>query len=368
MTVEGVRLESKWIISGREDLTWFIGSSLVSYAVLALMAAGFPLTPLFIIWLAGIDGPHVVATFTRTYFDNTERRRLGLLLWILLPASFIGPLMVRAGAELFFYAGAITWLHYHIAKQHFGFVMLYKVKAKERERADYLLDRWFLLSSLMLPFVRFLLQTVFAPLYASPAVHVIQLVVLAAYVGLAGVFVLRQCRRWKAGHTINAPKLMVMLAIIPLQWITFTYAAGFGYEGIRRAGIVLGLFHSFQYHRLMWFHNHNRYSDPEVEATAGPAAVLAKRFVYYFGAALGLNLLLNLLPAYTVPGPYVNAALWGLAFTHYILDSKIWRVRGDKQLAAALRLNQPATPASSSAASPLPGRTIAGSAVLVPPR
>jgi hypothetical protein len=35
---------------------------------------------------------------------------------------------------------------------------------------------------------------------------------------------------------------------------------------------------------------------------------------------------------------YLAAAVWGVAFTHYVLDSRIWRVRGDKQLAAALRL------------------------------
>jgi len=32
------------------------------------------------------------------------------------------------------------------------------------------------------------------------------------------------------------------------------------------------------------------------------------------------------------------AALWGIAFMHYVLDSKIWRVRGDKELAVALHL------------------------------
>jgi len=36
------RLPARWIISKREDLTWFIGSSLVSYVALGLMAAGFP--------------------------------------------------------------------------------------------------------------------------------------------------------------------------------------------------------------------------------------------------------------------------------------------------------------------------------------
>ena len=35
---------------------------------------------------------------------------------------------------------------------------------------------------------------------------------------------------------------------------------------------------------------------------------------------------------------WLQAALWGFAFTHYVLDSRIWRVRGDKELAAALGL------------------------------
>jgi hypothetical protein len=35
---------------------------------------------------------------------------------------------------------------------------------------------------------------------------------------------------------------------------------------------------------------------------------------------------------------WLQAALWGFAFTHYVLDSRIWRVRGDKELAAALRM------------------------------
>ena len=37
-------------------------------------------------------------------------------------------------------------------------------------------------------------------------------------------------------------------------------------------------------------------------------------------------------------GEAVQCALWGIAFTHYVLDARIWRVRGDKDLAAALHL------------------------------
>jgi hypothetical protein len=328
-------MPGKWIISETEDLTWFIGSSLVSYAALGLMAAGFPVTPLYLVWLLGIDGPHVVATVTRTYFDPGERRRLGPLLWLVVPAMLLGPLMVAARATPLFYMFAISWLHYHIAKQHVGFVMLYKHKAGERDRTDFLLDRWFLLTSLMLPFARFLVNTSFVYLPHLPAVRILDKGLLAVYAVLAAAYVLRQLHRWKSGRPLNWPKLMLVAAIVPLQWVTFGYALTTGEDGITRAGIVLGLFHSFQYHRLLWFHNRNRYGASE---SGGLATTLARRFVYYAGAAVLLNLLLVRLPAHLLPSPYMQAALWGIPFTHYILDSKIWRVRGNKELATALRL------------------------------
>jgi len=331
-------LAANWIISGREDLTWFIGPAIVSYAVLALMAAGFPLTPLYLIWLLGIDGPHVLATVTRTYFDPAERKRLGLWLLVVIPAAMLGPILVAAGAEAFFYIFAISWLHYHIAKQHFGFVMLYKHKARERGRTDYLLDRWFLLTSLMLPFGRFAVRNFFSVLPTLPAVQRLDDLLLVAYAVLTAAYLLRQIQKWKQGEPLNTPKLMLLAAVIPLQWMAFGHATANPSDGLMRAGIVLGLFHSFQYHRLMWFHNRNRYTDPEGETGAGLAAILARRVVYYFGAAVVLNLVLAVAPARFMPSPWVKAAVWGIPFTHYILDSKIWRVRGNKDLAAALRL------------------------------
>ena len=341
-------LAANWIISGREDLTWFIGPALISYAVLALMAAGFPITPLYLIWLLGIDGPHVLATVTRTYCDPAERKRLGRWLWVVIPAAMLGPIMVAAGAESFFYIFAISWLHYHIAKQHFGFVMLYKHKARERDRTDFLLDRWFLLSSLMLPFGRFAVRNFFAVLPTLPAVQVLDGLLLAAYAVLTAAYLIRQGDKWRKRELLNAPKLMLLAAVVPLQWLAFGHAAANPADGLMRAGIVLGLFHSFQYHRLMWFHNRNRYAHDDANAEtgtglaaglgAGLAAILARRVVYYVGAAVLLNLVLAVAPARFMPSPFMKAAVWGIPFTHYILDSKIWRVRGNKDLAAALHL------------------------------
>ncbi len=326
-----------WIISEKQDLTWFIGSSLAGYLALAMMAAGFPLTPLFLVWLIGIDGPHVLATFTRTYFDKVERKRLGPVLWVIVPAMLVGPIAVAAGQESLFYLAAVSWLHFHIAKQHFGFVMLYKHKNRERDRVDYFLDRYFLLASLMLPFARFAIAT--ADIFkGSRVMQAAGDILLVAYLLLLVVFIGRQVQKARAGIPLNAPKLMLFLAVVPLQWLAFGYAATFGFSGIVRAGIVAGLFHSFQYHRLMWFHNQNRYSEPSSESRFGLAATLARRFAYYALAAIALNLVLNVLPAMAFPTTTFKAAVWGLAFTHYCLDARIWRVRGDRELAAALHL------------------------------
>src|SRR5215207_7763350 len=72
----------RWIISARDDLVWFIGSVVTSYALFALYVGGLvPLVPMVAAWAILVDAPHVFATFSRTYFDREERRGRGRLLW-----------------------------------------------------------------------------------------------------------------------------------------------------------------------------------------------------------------------------------------------------------------------------------------------
>ena len=325
---------SRWIISKRQDLTWFIGSSAVSYVALGLMVAGFPILPLQIIWFFGVDGPHVLATVTRTYLDKAERRKLGAYLWVLVPLMAVGPGMAITGHAALFFLLAVCWQHFHIVKQHFGFVMLYKAKNDERDPRDLALDRWFLLASLFVPLALFVTHTqprMSALRPASP-------VCVVAYGALAATWMARQLEKHRASLPMNAPKLALLAAVIPLQWCALLHAAHYGPSGILRAGITLGLFHSFQYHRLMWFHNRNRYSGPDAGARHGIAAPLAAHVARYFALAVGLNILLSFLPSLLFPTDAVQAAVWGIPFMHYCLDARIWKVRSDSELAAALRL------------------------------
>jgi hypothetical protein len=326
---------ARWIISKRDDLTWFIGSSTVSYLVLACLMAGAPLLPFQFLWFFCLDGPHVVATVTRTYCDQEARRRLRLLLWIPLPLLLVGPAMVWMGLATLFLLLAVCWQHFHIVKQHFRFVMLYKAKNGEMGRLDYWLDRWFLVGSLVLPLGIFVSETrgSFELFQSLPWA-------MGAYAALTLAWIGRQVFKWRTGATLNGPKLALIGAVVPLQWFALLHAAQFGPKGILRAAIVLGTFHSFQYHRLLWFHNHNRYSAEGSHSRFGLAANLASSVAVYMAAAAGLNVLLNFLPGllFARHAETVQVVLWGISFTHYCLDARIWDVRGDRELAMALRM------------------------------
>lgn len=323
----------RWIISPREDLTWFIGSALAGYLAIALMWMGFPLLPLQAVWFFAVDGPHVLATVTRTYCDKAERKKLGWFLWLVVPLTLAGPVAAVTGHAGAFFLAAFAWQQFHVVKQHFGFVMIYKAKNREREELDRKLDRWFLLGSLFAPLALFLMKTLdfLNGRWERGAV-------VALWAGMAAVWLTRQAVKLRKGEAMNWPKVALIAAVVPLQWLALGYGARFGVAGSLQAAIPLGLFHGLQYHRLLWFHNRNRYAGPEAAERNGLAAKLASNVAFYLAVAMGLQFLLQFLPQALFPGDVVRAAMWGIPFMHYLLDAKIWRVRGDKELAAALKL------------------------------
>lgn len=306
------------------------------------MWASFPILPLAFLWFFVIDSPHVVATATRTYFDKDERRKLGWLLWIPLPLVLVGPAMAFAGRATIFFTLAFCWQQFHVTKQHFGFIMLYKAKNNEFDSYDRKLDRWFLLASLFVPLAWFVLHLepeLEGWLHSSRAFAWTERTVLAIYALLCTAWLTRQAQKWRAGKEMNWPKVWLLAGVVPLQWMAFLYAAPLGRSGFLQAGIPLGIFHGLQYHRLLWFHNHNKYGAPEAAERNGLAAVLARKSWRYVAAAIVLNLVLEALPQALFPYKAMQAALWGIPFTHYVLDSKIWRVRGNRELADALHMN-----------------------------
>src|SRR6266516_1112681 len=149
----------RWIINAREDLVWFIASVPSSYALLILYVTGaVPLLPMVAAWAILIDAPHVFGTFSRTYFDRSEwHSRKRLLLGSLL-FFVIGPIAVISGLGLVFFFIAALWAYYHLVKQHYGFMVLYKKKNGDLAPLDNALDRLLLMFAFNYPFVAFIAQ------------------------------------------------------------------------------------------------------------------------------------------------------------------------------------------------------------------
>ena len=329
MSAEIVTVSStspNWIISKRDDLLWFIGSTLTGYLAVALIvnAPDRTAAPLAFIWGVLIAGPHFFATATRTYFDSDQRQKLSGLLWAIIPLSILAFVMVWVGGKTILFVFGTLWGTYHVAKQHLGIVMLYKRKNGERDKLDLQIDKRFLLLSLTTPLILFALWVLALPIRPLFILGImLQIVLLLSYLH-------RQFVKFRQGQQMNWPKLMLLSLIVPLHWLAFIAAITNPISGIFIFGIAVNIGHSLQYHRLTWFHNRNRYA-----TRSGLSGFLSRSVVYYYGAAFGVYLLF-LICSRTLGGDEVF--LTGPIFMHYVLDARIWRTRDDPELARALNL------------------------------
>lgn len=363
-------ISARWIINASDDLVWLIGSVVSSYLLLALYVGGIlPLVPMVAAWAILIDAPHVFGTFSRTYFDRVERQNRGRLLWGSLLFFAVGPLMVLAGLGLFFFFLAALWAYYHLVKQHYGFMVLYKKKNNDLAPIDNGLDRLLLLFAFNYPFVAFIARDPEAmervPVALQSGVNGLALILLAGTIVLGIAWLGRQVQRVVICQPLNVPKYLLLAAAIPMHWIVLL--TPMPHKPIAIVAI-LTIYHNLQYHRLIWFHN-QKYTGTANAGTAGvspavrltdlrqkygAAELISRRLLFYlaFGILFGLiyqgprqllgyAVLKNsdgTLGAQSLAMQLGISFLWGYAFIHYYLDSKIWRVRRDPSVGKALNM------------------------------
>jgi uncharacterized membrane protein len=386
-------LSVRWIISARDDLVWLIGSVASSYLLLFLYVKGIlPLVPMVAAWAILIDAPHVFGTFSRTYFDRTERQNRSRLLWGSLLFFAVGPVMVFVGAGLVFFFLAALWAYYHLVKQHYGFMVLYKKKNNDLAPVDNALDRLLLLFAFNYPFVAFIARDPEAmkrvPAALQAGVNGLATILLAGTIVLALAWLGRQVQRLITGEPLDVPKYLLLAAAIPMHWIVLL--TPMPHKPIAIVAI-LTIYHNLQYHRLIWFHNKkytrtftapaamnapaltgtagvpparlvsaNLRPNDSTDKTAAPrdlrqkygaAELISRRLLYYvaFGILFGViyqgprQILgyISLNNGGTEPSFATQLGisfLWGYAFIHYYLDSKIWRVRRDPAVGKALNM------------------------------
>jgi hypothetical protein len=280
--------------------------------------------------------------------------------------------MFYAAMGIIFFFVAALWAYYHLVKQHYGFMVLYKKKNDDLAPIDNALDRLLLLFAFNYPFVAFIANDPEAmkrvPAVLHSGVNGLAKILLIATIVLAVAWLGRQIQRVIAGEPLNVPKYLLLGAAIPMHWVVLL--TPMPHKPIAIVAI-LTIYHNLQYHRLIWFHNKKytgtaaRGSSPTVkEGSAsnatdlrkkyGAAELISRRLLYYiaFGILFGLiyqgpRQILGYLSLKNSNGGVGESTLaiqlgisflWGYAFIHYYLDSKIWRVRRDPSVGKALNM------------------------------
>lgn len=344
-----------WIISRSQDLVWIQGSVLAGCALLLIFLAtpGLdasnytalqPAVLVLLLWGILFDGTHVVATYARTYWAGDAQSAAGLpgsWSWCFLA---LGPaialidhivcepalsLVGQAGTLFgYFLVGAYLWAYYHLIRQHYGFLALYRRKSGDSSGKA---DAVFLWVGCVYPFARFSFSDAYV---ASGLPHVFPLAwfdVMGTILDVSFVLFLTgtallAIRSWGKGQLRLAPKHLFLLIVVAFHILVFSLL-----NNLLTITATLTIFHNLQYHRIVWLYERGRNRVPMGNVYWYLAVGLAFGVLWYGPRTLGVamaqtDLIRNMLLGLG----------WGIAFHHYFVDARIWRVRRTPAVAATL--------------------------------
>jgi hypothetical protein len=292
-----------WIISRREDLLWFHLSVIPSLLLAALFIFGRSELLLLFAWGVLFDGTHVWATYARSYLAHEEDLPPRWTFAIILVGPAIAIFLPNAFPS--FLLAAYLWAYWHLVRQHWGFVALYRRGRPTRLGALLWLGcAW--------PFVRFGLSDHYLAsglpvlLPGSPSLRLaVDLFAIGTLIAIAIVRALDR-RPLKLGP----PHLYVAIAVA-LHLFAFAFV-----HSLLPIMATLTLFHNLEYHRIV-----RHYQERRGRAVHYLFAGLIFGALWYVPRIFGVAL---------APQPWSNVlagAGWGVALHHYLVDARIWRLR-----------------------------------------
>lgn len=362
--------DTGWIVSAGYDAVFFFGAGLIATAVgvLVLLSPSL-LVPLLWLWMLVLEGPHLLATFQRTYLDATSRQQQGALLmgslaWFAVPFALVGAYEVT-GQALFLdvlLLAAALWSYHHGVRQHYGLMAIYEAKAGAPPRL-WRFDQ-VLLTGLLWLMLGWSVVALDAnrTLYGfsadlAPTLHTLSaalgLVVLAGIVGFAGSMLYRRRRALSLKPVAFA--LVGVLAVsvfsataVGLREPLYPAAPGASPEQLL-LGVTLvgGIVHGVQYLGITFATTRRRYDVGDRTLAARLARAPLLTWALMIVVSVGYVLLdagraahpgIDLVAPDSTTARLCLAGYWGLFFHHYYLDQRIWRVRGDVRLRQELGL------------------------------
>jgi hypothetical protein len=336
---------SPWIVSRNADLLWFQGSVLAGLLLVGLFmllprldaasySAAHPAVLLLLAWGVLFDGTHVFGTYARTYLapDSESRAALpGAWSWSIVlsgPAVALldhalcvpAPSLLGDAGLLFrsFLLLAYLWAYWHLVRQHYGFLALYRRRSGEAHTERVQLDTIALWAGCLYPYLRFALGDGYArsglPQTLTPALSVALRPWLdGAFASIALIVLAVAIKR----RTQLGPRHLLVALVVGFHLIVFATL-----DNLLTITAALTIFHNLQYHRIVWQYERGQGRVPAGGLLRYLACGCLLGVLWYGPRIVGVAL---------VPGDLARNILlglgWGVAFHHYFVDGRIWRVR-----------------------------------------
>ncbi len=141
---------------------------------------------------------------------------------------------------------------------------------------------------------------------------------LALTVAATIVWAGRQVQRLFLNLPLDVPKYLLLVAAIPMHWVVLL--TPMPHKPIAIVA-MLTIYHNFQYHRLVWFHNRKYARDEGCRERHGAAEFSSRRLLHY----VALGVLFGVW--YQVPRQYVNHTADNGAFLTQLLSGFLWATR-----------------------------------------
>lgn len=337
-----------WLFSPRIDLMVFLGSALVSLALLWVGARAGVLEDESPDWawvpaVLLVDVAHVYATAFRVYFDAEELKRR-LWLYALVPVvSLAMGVALYSESETLFWRTLAYLAVFHFVRQQYGWVALYRARRGERGRVGWWIDAAAVYMATLYPLVYwhahlprkfwwFLAGDFGAlPLLAERIAWPLYLLALGAYAA-------RSLHGWLVRGAGNPGKDVVVVTTA-VCW----YAGIVAYNSDYAFTVTNVIIHGVPYFVLVYWYARVRRTEasrPYRLLARGPIVFLATLWLlayaeellwdrgvwheraWLFGAEWDASALKMLLvPLLALP-----------QITHYVLDGFIWRRRSNPSL------------------------------------